>query len=153
MQIRQYSTADHDYVWRVHLLVISKLGVEATHKHYHDILHIEEEYLKSGGEFLVGIDPRGQVIAMGGLKRLTDGMAEIKRLRVHPDFQRRGYGAQLLRRLEERAVQLGFGSIYLDALTTQQYAHKLFQNHGYEIKGPSVIDGFDVLLFEKKLAM
>lgn len=149
--IRRYSTVDHDHVWRVHLLVISEAGVEPTHKHYHDIFHIEEQYLQSGGEFLVGTGVRGQVIAMGGVKRLDDERAEIKRLRIHPEHQRKGYGGLMLKTLEERAKELGFRRITLDALHNQHGAHGLFRSNGYEEIGPTVVDGFNVILFEKSL--
>ncbi|MFC5701491.1 GNAT family N-acetyltransferase [Cohnella faecalis] len=150
--IRRYSTVDHDHVWRVHLLVVAEAGVEPTHQHYHDIFHIEEQYLQSGGEFLVGTDEQGHVVAMGGLKRLGEDQAEIKRLRVHPSYQKRGYGQQILNRLEDVANELGFRRIYLDALHNQNGAHKLFTNNGYQEKGPATIDGFDVIVFEKSLA-
>ena len=150
--IRRYSTADHDDVWRIHLLVISAAGIEPTHQHYHDIFHIHEQYLNSGGEFLVGTGSKGTVVAMGGLKKLDEKRAEIKRLRVHPDFQKRGYGQKLLTQLEQRAAELGFNHIYLDALTSQEGAKVMFLNNGYEPKGTSVIDGFHVNLFEKSLS-
>lgn len=150
--IRRYSTVDHDHVWRVHLLVISEAGVEPTHQHYHDIFHIEEQYLQSGGEFLVGMGEQGNIVAMGGLKKLGEGKAEIKRLRVHPSFQKRGYGQQILSQLEQKARELGLTHIYLDALHNQHGAHKLFLNNGYSEKGPTVIDGFNVVVFEKSLA-
>ncbi len=150
--IRRYSTVDHDHIWRVHLLVISEAGVEPTHQHYHDIFHIEEQYLQSGGDFLVGTGARGQVIAMGGVKKLDDERAEIKRLRIHPEHQRKGYGRLMLNRLEERAKELGFLRITLDALHNQYGAHALFKSNGYEEIGPAVVDGFNVILFEKSLA-
>ncbi|MFD0673317.1 GNAT family N-acetyltransferase [Cohnella sp. GCM10027633] len=150
--IRQYSTDDHDHVWRVHLLVVSEAGVEPTHQHYHDIFHIEEQYLRSGGEFLVGTGQRGQVIAMGGLKKLDETKAEIKRLRIHPDHQKKGYGKLMLSQLEHRAQELGFRHIYLDALHNQHGAHTLFKNSGYLEVGPTVVDGFNVVVFEKSLA-
>lgn len=152
INVRQYSTIDHDHVWRVHLLVVSEAGVEPTHQHYHDIFHIEEQYLQSGGEFLVGTGHQDQVIAMGGLKKLDGNKAEIKRLRVHPSHQKNGYGQLMLTKLEQRAKDLGIQHIYLDALSNQKGAHKLFKNNGYLEKGPSVIDGFDVIIFEKMLA-
>ncbi|MFC4812218.1 GNAT family N-acetyltransferase [Paenibacillus sp. GCM10023250] len=151
LHIRRYSTADHDDIWRLHLLVIAAAGVEPTHQHYHDIFHIDEQYLSSGGEFLVGTNRHGTVIAMGGLKKLDYETAEIKRLRVHPDFQRRGYGQQLLSRLEDTAAELGLRRIYLDALTNQLGAKRLFLNNGYAHKGASVIDGFWVNVYEKSL--
>ncbi len=152
INVRRYSTADHDHVWRIHLLVISEAGVEPTHKHYHDIFHIEEQYIQDGGEFLVGTDYKGNILAMGGLKRIDDQKAEIKRLRVHPDYQKQGYGQLLLDKLEKRAADLGYNQIYLDALHNQYGAHKLFTNNGYAEKGPTVNDGFNVIVFEKSLA-
>lgn len=152
INVRDYSTADHDHVWRVHLLCVSEAGVEPTHQHYHDIFHIEEQYKQGGGEFLVGTDNDGNILAMGGLKRLDDHTAEIKRLRVHPSHQKKGYGQLLLSKLEQRAVEIGFEQIYLDALSNQHGAHKLFQKKGYTEKGATVIDGFNVIVFEKSLA-
>lgn len=152
INIRRYSALDHDEVWRVHLLVISEAGVEATHKHYHDIERINEEYLLKGGEFLVGTDPNGTVIAMGGLIKLDEFKAEIKRLRVHPDHQKKGYGQQILHLLEKKAIELGCKAIYLDTLTSQRNAQRMFSNNGYQEIGKSVIDGFNVTLFEKSIS-
>jgi N-acetylglutamate synthase-like GNAT family acetyltransferase len=152
INIRRYSALDHDEVWRVHLLVIFEAGGQATHKHYHDIERIHEEYLMKGGEFLVGTDPDGTVIAMGGLIKLDENKAEIKRLRVHPDHQKKGYGQQILQKLEKKAVELGCKSIYLDTLTSQLNAQRMFVKNGYREVGESVIDGFDVTLFEKSIS-
>ncbi|UJF34002.1 GNAT family N-acetyltransferase [Paenibacillus hexagrammi] len=152
IQIKRYSTLDHDDVWRIHLLVISEAGVEATHQHYHDILNIDEQYLKTGGEFLVGINDSGTVIAMGGLKLLENGKAEVKRLRVHPSYQRKGYGQMLLSQLEDKARSLGVQQLILDTLTSQHGAQHMFTSNGYIPQGSAVIDGFDVLLYEKALA-
>ncbi|RED58021.1 GNAT family N-acetyltransferase [Cohnella lupini] len=151
IRIRRYSTADHDHVWRIHLLVISEAGVEPTHKHYHDIFHIDEQYIQDGGEFLVGTNYKGNILAMGGLKKLDDQTAEIKRLRVHPDHQQSGYGQLLLSKLEHRARELGYKQIYMDALYNQYGAHKLFRKNDYIEKGPTIVDGFNVIVFEKSL--
>ncbi|WP_281888407.1 GNAT family N-acetyltransferase [Paenibacillus sp. YYML68] len=152
MEIRSYSPLDHDEVWRVHLLVITEAGVEATHSHYHDILNIPKNYLQAGGDFLVGVEESGVVIAIGGLFMLESGQAEIKRLRVHPDYQKRGYGQRLLSELEERARERGIARLKLDTLTSQYGAQGMFLKNGYEPKGSARIDGFDVLLYEKQLA-
>ncbi|MGG1517056.1 GNAT family N-acetyltransferase [Paenibacillus oryzisoli] len=150
--IRRYSTLDTDDLWRIHLLVIAEANVEPTHQHYHDILHIPEQYLKQGGEFLVGMDNQGVILAMGGLKLLEGGRAEIKRLRVHPSYQKKGYGQQILTSLEGKAKELGISHLILDTLNNQFGAQSLFAKNGYQQKGPAVIDGFDVILYEKSLA-
>jgi GNAT superfamily N-acetyltransferase len=152
IKTRRYSTLDTDDLWRIHLLVISEANVEPTHQHYHDILHIPEQYLKDGGEFLVGTGSDGNVLAMGGLKLLQEGKAEIKRLRVHPSHQKKGYGQQILSQLEEKARELGINHLILDTLSNQLGAQKLFIKNGYYPKGPATIDGFNVFLYEKTLA-
>jgi hypothetical protein len=48
-----------------------------------DLHEIEAAYLRSGGEFLVGVLD-GKVVAMGTLRRISPGKAEIKRMRVGP---------------------------------------------------------------------
>lgn len=149
--IRRYSVMDHDEVWRIHLLAVGEAGVEPTHHHYNDIYQIKELYLDKGGDFLVGTNPGETVIVMGGLKKLSEDQAEIKRLRVHPAYQKRGYGQLLLTKLEERAAEMGFKQLYLDALTNQHSSHQLFLKNGYKEIGTSTIDGFEVLLFEKNL--
>lgn len=151
IKTRRYSTVDTDDLWRIHLLVISEAKVEPTHQHYHDILHIPEQYLNDGGEFLVGTGPDGNVLAMGGLKLLKEGKAEIKRLRVHPSHQKKGYGQQILTLLEEKAKELGVQHLILDTLSNQLGAQKLFVKNGYLQKGPATIDGFNVILYEKAL--
>ncbi len=54
---------------------------------------------------------------MGALRRTTNEWAEIKRMRVHPDFQRRGFGQMILEALEARAVALGYAALHLDTTT------------------------------------
>ena len=96
MEVRRYRASDHDAVWDLHNLALNEVGAHAGSGPWDDDLHrIEAEYLDAGGEFYVGtID--GRIVAMGALKRLTDARAEICRMRVHPDHQRRGLGTRIL---------------------------------------------------------
>lgn len=71
-----------------------------------DLNDIENIYLK-GGDFIVG-ELEGKVIAMGAFKRKDEEAAEIKRMRVHPDFQGRGFGQAILEELEKRAKKMGY---------------------------------------------
>ncbi|MGC1851997.1 MAG: GNAT family N-acetyltransferase [Solirubrobacterales bacterium] len=49
----------------------------------------------------------GALIAMGGFVLCSPTEVEVKRMRVHPDFQRRGLGRLLLEQLESRARSIG----------------------------------------------
>ena len=103
MEVRRYRASDHDEVWALHTLALERTGAYAGHGPWDDDLHhIKEVYLSGGGEFLVGVYGK-KIIAMGALERLSDHHAEIKRMRVHPDCQRQGFGQAVLEALEGRA--------------------------------------------------
>ena len=78
-----------------------------------DLVSVEDFYLRSRGEFLLGfIDER--LVAMGGFKWLSDGLAELRRMRIAGELQGRGYGTLLLRELERRAFQPDVRILCLD---------------------------------------
>jgi N-acetylglutamate synthase-like GNAT family acetyltransferase len=56
---------------------------------------------------------------MGALRSMTETRGEIKRMRVHPDFQHCGLGQMILSRLEAHAVALGYQTLHLDTSTLQ----------------------------------
>lgn len=61
------------------------------------------------------------VVGCGGVQRMPDGLAEIKRMWIHPDWRGLGLAGRLLRRLESEAAELGHDTVRLDtnrALTT-----------------------------------
>ncbi len=151
MKVRQYRASDHDAVWDLHNVALNKVGAHAGNGPWDDDLHrIEDEYIHAGGEFYVGtID--GRIVAMGALKRLTDTRAEICRMRVHPDFQRRGLGTRILSKLEQRAAELGFRTLTLETTAGQVAAIGVYTKAGYVEVARGRKLGFDVVAFEKRI--
>ena len=151
MEIRQYLALDHDAVWNLHNVALLQVNAHAGNGPWDDDLHqIEAEYVATGGEFYVGM-ANGRIVAMGGLMRLSDDRAEIRRMRIHPDVQRKGLGSQMLSALEQRAAELGFGTLTLETTVQQAPAIQLYTRRGYREVGRSRKAGFDVLEFEKKI--
>ena len=66
-----------------------------------------------------------RLVAMGALKRIDSVTGEIKRMRVVPDYQRRGYGTAILLALEQRADELGISRLKLDTTDIQLAAQSL----------------------------
>jgi GNAT superfamily N-acetyltransferase len=83
------------------------------------------------GTFLVGFDASGRPVCCGGLKDLSDGACEIKRMYVIPQARERGLGRQLLEALERAAVELGYGIIRLDTGPRQPSAERMYRRAGY----------------------
>jgi GNAT superfamily N-acetyltransferase len=87
------------------------------------------------GTFLVGFDDDGAPVCAGGVKRLDDGAAEIKRMYVVPAARRRGLGRVLLAALEDAARELGYATVRLDTGEHQPHAQALYESAGYRSIG------------------
>jgi len=150
--IRRYRDADHDAVWELHNLALRLVGAHAGNGPWDDDLHhVREVYLEAGGEFLVG-ELAGRIVAIGALRRQDESTAEVKRMRVHPDLQRRGHGRAVLRRLEARAVQLGYRRLVLDTTERQVPAIALYRSEGFVEIGRGQVLGFPCIFFAKELS-
>jgi GNAT superfamily N-acetyltransferase len=83
------------------------------------------------GAFVVVFADDGTPVAGGGLKRLGDGAAEIKRMYVVPQARGRGIARTLLTALEEAARDLGYERVRLDTGAKQPHAQRLYESAGY----------------------
>src|SRR5579875_1570144 len=61
------------------------------------------EFEPPDGAFLVLVDGDGRTVAGGGIRRIEDGLAEVKRVWTAPEARRRGHAATVLRALEATA--------------------------------------------------
>jgi GNAT superfamily N-acetyltransferase len=116
-----------------------------------DLMAIEQIYLLGGGEFLLGfIDER--LIAMGGFKRLSESIAELKRMRIERELQGKGYGTQLLHELERLAFQSGVRTLRLDAARRRPLTLEFYRKHGYQETGRGFYGEVETVQFNKTLA-
>lgn len=90
-----------------------------------------EEMWAPSGTFLVGWDEHGRPVCGGGVKRLGDGVAEIKRMFVVTDARSSGHARRLLAGLEDAARRLGYGRVRLDTGPQQPHAMALYTSAGY----------------------
>lgn len=89
-----------------------------------------EEMVPPEGIFLVGYEDE-RPIAIGGLRRLQDGICEIKRMYVVPHARSRGVGRALLNVLEQAGRELGYERARVDAGPEQKHSRVLFEKTGY----------------------
>lgn len=162
LSIRQFESADADGVWGVHeaafraspLAFVEEAAVDE------DILAIESYYLDAGGEFLVGevdggpgepTDPT--IVAMGGFRPIDEERVEIKRMRVHPAYQRRGFARALLEALESRASGDGYDVAELETVEPLRAARALYEDAGYEVldEWTKEATGIETYRFRKRL--
>lgn len=115
-----------------------------------DLVAVDDVYLRRRGEFLLGFIGE-RLVAMGGFKRISDDLAELKRMRIAQDVQGRGYGTLLLRELERRAIQSGIRTLCLDAARRRSLTLEFYRKHGYQEIGQSFYGAVETVQFKKAL--
>src|SRR5262245_10716394 len=134
LALRRYERRDFDRVVELHLLGIRQVGANPGRGAWDSDLATHEAlvatYLDTRGDFVVG-ERDGTIVAIGGIRPFDDTRAEMKRVRVDPDHQRRGFGEAIVGRLEHCARELGYAAMHLDTTTLQQPAIKMYEKLGY----------------------
>lgn len=141
LEIRRYRPGDVERIRELNVVAMRAVGACVEGAPDPDLRDVEGTYLDGGGEFLVG-ELDGRVVAMGAFHPaegyvtdfvgdLPEGTAEITRMRVDPDHQRRGYGQRIYDELERRAVAAGYGHLVLDTTARQVGAQRLYETNGF----------------------
>ncbi len=157
LTIRQYRATDHDAVWALHHLAEHDYepdqipAVVADDPNYGDFHHIEDVYLRQGGEFLVGCYD-DQLVAMGGLERLDPERAYVKRVRVHHAYHGRGFGRAIMQTLENRARELGYRVLETDTSVDRIAAWELYLRCEFHDVGRAILGGqWECVLLKKQI--
>ncbi len=80
--------------------------------------------------YLVKVDDK--LAGMGGLRCLSDGVAEIKRIYFRPEFRGNKLGELTLSRLLSDAARFGYQSVCLDTALFMKSAHRLYEINGFQ---------------------
>jgi ribosomal protein S18 acetylase RimI-like enzyme len=124
MAIREYKPGDKNTVvklWKECGLVYPQNNPE---------LDIERKLQVNPELFLVGIiDDKIAATVMGGYEGHR-GWANY--LAVHPDYQKRNFGRQIMETLEEKLMEMGCPKINLMVRTTNIEAMKFYYRIGYK---------------------
>ena len=82
------------------------------------------------GAFIVARSS-GDTIGCGGILRLDDRTAEIKRMWIDPEWRGVGLGKRLLATLEMHVARLGYGVVRLDTNSALTEAISMYERAGY----------------------
>jgi len=171
IQFRSYDDRDADAVWKLHERAIRATGNNPSDiPGTSDLKNIGTRYFDTGGAFLVGVvsgvDDElpgtfdGGLAAMGGFlpnevghadERTVPGAAELHRMRVAPSRQRRGYGRNLLHKLEQQVAEQGYAVLLATTSQSQPAAVKFYRDEGYQEVGRSTQGEYELVHFEKRL--
>lgn len=109
------------------------LNTEGTARDYLDMVFPKFTELKPPHGIIYLLVDEEKVVGMGALRKLEDGVGEIKRMYIIPDprFRGNGYGSRMLDRLIGKAREFGFSTLRLDTGPFMPAAIHLYKKAGF----------------------
>ncbi|NDJ62363.1 MAG: GNAT family N-acetyltransferase [Chloroflexi bacterium] len=99
------------------------------------------KFLPPDGQLLLALAD-GQLAGVACMKRLTDDIAEIKRMYVRPEFRGLGVGRRLVAALIHEARKMDAATVRLDSARFMHAAHRLYRAAGFREIAP--YDGSEI---------
>ena len=160
MNITRLSEADKGHILSLFKAVTAELrkgGIKQWDRFYPNRFVISKD-LKE--QHLFGVKEKGQVIAVITVDRnqsekyqtvIWEDDAEkagcIHRLSVHPEYQGKGIGKQLLQFAEEQVRREGLQSVRLDVFSSNPSAISMYEKAGYQKKRANFLSFQEKALF------
>ena len=130
--IRQVRAGDREAVTRELGAYLAHIGEDLDVDGLdHDIAHWEVEYDGRAGILLVVESEAGEIVGTAAVRRLDEGVAEIKRMWVRPACQGHGLGRLLMGRCLDEARGLGYRVVRLDSERKMEAALHLYRSSGF----------------------
>lgn len=144
--IRSFRSNDHEAVKQLYFdgLLGGKLAENDTG---FDIDDVQLAYMSNPGSHFWVAEADELVVGMIGLQQLDSGVGEIRRLRVRPDYRRRGIGSALLQQALEFCRDHGLLKITLDTYMEREPALKLFEKFNFRHDKTRETAGKQLLFF------
>jgi ribosomal protein S18 acetylase RimI-like enzyme len=128
------------------------INVDLYFQHVDEELeHFPDKYKEPEGTFLVALDG-ALVIGCVGIKKISDGICEMKRLFVKDQYKGRGIGKRLADEIILEAKRKGYSHMRLDSLKRMDKALALYRKLGFKEIGQYVENPIeDAVFMEKEL--
>jgi putative acetyltransferase len=93
------------------------------------------DYARPAGRLFLAFEEQ-QPAGCGALRRIDDGVCEMKRLYVRPAFRGKGAGIELIDALIRSARKIGYQHMRLDTLPSMTSAIAIYRSLGFKAIAP-----------------
>jgi putative acetyltransferase len=109
------------------------LSIDLAFQRFEEELEaVREQYGQPSGALVLAYAGR-RAVGCAGVRSKGEGIAELKRMYVQPDFRGRQLGRLLLERSVSVARDLGYRKLRLDTLAGMTGAIRLYESFGFEV--------------------
>ena len=159
----QFFELNHEYLTGVDNQLSTRYGINlnpgGTVREYLESVFPTFIEIKPPEGIIYILEANGEAVGMGVLRKLMDGVGEIKRMFIRPEYQGKGFGKEMMNRLEDKAREFGFSTLRLDTAGFAEAAVHIYRKVGFIEVGKYSGDEWeersdtdDILIyFEKKL--
>jgi ribosomal protein S18 acetylase RimI-like enzyme len=135
--IQAVSTDDVSTARKLFIEYSERLGISLCFQNFEqELAELPGRYAQPDGRLLLAVSG-DETAGCVGLRKIGDGVCEMKRLYVKPEFRGQGIGKALAVHLIEEARSIGYGAMRLDTLPSQMdEAIKLYRFLGFREIGP-----------------
>jgi ribosomal protein S18 acetylase RimI-like enzyme len=110
----------------------STLDFDLSFQHFDDEMKtFPIQYSPPSGCLLLAYEDE-TVAGCVGLRMLDEGICEMKRLYVRPEFRGKGIGRALVLNVIDRGRKLGYGRMRLDTVPSMHEAIALYESFGFK---------------------
>ena len=134
--VHAYSAEDVSKVRTLFSEYASSLGFDLSFQNFNaELDSLPGEYARPEGVLLLAYE--GDTVAgCVALRKLGEGICEMKRLYVRPAFRRRSVGKLLSKAVIEEARKRGYLRMRLDTMPSMKEAIELYRSLGFKVIAP-----------------
>lgn len=148
MHIRTAASAeDVELIRKLFREYQNSLGIDLCFQDFdNELAQLPGKYQPPEGRLYLAFEGE-QVAGCAGLRKIDEGVCELKRLYVRPLYRGQGMGRRLTIQAVNDAREIGYGRMRLDTLPAMGRAQELYRNLGFKPIAPYTNNPVEGALF------